>query len=222
MSSKEVGHRTSSAKSSEDLGAKARILEVAAKLFAEKGLEGTSVRDISKAAGLNLSLISYYFGGKEGLYTELIHNFAQTIRSEIEKVIKTSESKESSKENLERVFMMMVSSFSDIRERYPYMSVIMQRERLAALPFAREIYEETFTPIGESLIQVMVKAQKKGFVRKDLNPLLVFLFLQEAIIGFHNIMACQLQLTQSPMVHTQNFKEFEKQLVTIFVQGIFT
>src|SRR5437868_9501368 len=199
----------------EDIGAKERLLEVAVVLFAEKGLEGTSVRDIAKAAGLNLSLVSYYFGGKEGLYKELIRGFALTVKSEIEKIVASSESKESSKENLEMVFLMMVKSFSELREKYPELGLIMQRERLAGLPHAREIYENTFTQVGESLMHLVAKAQKKGLVRKDLNPLLVFIFLQEAIIGFHNVMNCQLSITKSPMVHTKNFKEFQKQLVTI-------
>jgi AcrR family transcriptional regulator len=205
----------------EAIGAKERLMEVAAVLFAEKGLEGTSVRDIAKVAGLNLSLVSYYFGGKEGLYKELIRGFALTIKSEIEKIVEISDSQVSSKENLEMVFLMIVKSFSEIRERHQHLDLVMQRERLAGLPYARDIYEDIFTPVGESLIRLVVKAQKKALVRKDLNPLLVFIFLQEAIIGFHNIMNCQLQITQSPLVQNKNFKDFQKQLVTIFAQGIF-
>lgn len=200
---------------------KERLLEVAEKLFAERGLEGTSVRDIAKAAGLNLSLVSYYFGGKEGLYKELIRNFMMTIKSEIEKIIEVSEREESTQENLKKVFSLMVRNFSEIREQHPYMGLILQRERLAGLPHTREIYESLFTPLGQSLVQVVTRAQKNGLVRKDLNPLLIFIFLQEAIIGFHNLMSCQLQITQSPMVHTKNFKDFQNQLVSIFVQGIF-
>lgn len=212
----EIAKRTS-----QDLSAREWLLQVAAKLFAEKGLEGTSVRDIAKVAGLNLSLVSYYFGGKDGLYREIIQNFALTIKSEVEKIIDISEAEETSKENLEKVFMMMVSSFSEIRSVYPYHGIILQRERLTGLPFARDIYETTFTPIGQSLVKLIGKAQLKGLVRKDLNPLLIFIFLQESILGFHNIMNCQLEMMQSPMSHAQNFKDFQKQLVTIFVQGIF-
>lgn len=48
------------------------ILIVAEKLFAEKGFDGTSVRDISKNAGVNVAMISYYFGSKEKLLEQLI------------------------------------------------------------------------------------------------------------------------------------------------------
>src|SRR5690606_22368286 len=50
---------------------KEHILEKAEALFAEKGFDATSVRDISKAAGINIAMISYYFGSKEKLMEEL-------------------------------------------------------------------------------------------------------------------------------------------------------
>ncbi|URM95556.1 TetR/AcrR family transcriptional regulator [Actinomadura madurae] len=36
--------------------------------FSAKGYAGARVGDIAKRAGLNKQLITYYFGGKEGLY----------------------------------------------------------------------------------------------------------------------------------------------------------
>lgn len=48
------------------------ILEVAEQLFAEKGFEGTSVRDIASRANVNLAMISYYFGSKEKMFNALI------------------------------------------------------------------------------------------------------------------------------------------------------
>jgi AcrR family transcriptional regulator len=48
------------------------ILVIAEELFAEKGFDGTSVRDIAQQAGVNLAMISYYFGSKEKLLESLI------------------------------------------------------------------------------------------------------------------------------------------------------
>lgn len=47
------------------------ILLSAEKLFAEKGFDGTSTREISAAANVNISMISYYFGSKEQLLEKL-------------------------------------------------------------------------------------------------------------------------------------------------------
>lgn len=53
---------------SDGVQARKRLLLEALRLFAEHGFEKTSIRAIARAAGANISAISYYFGDKEGLY----------------------------------------------------------------------------------------------------------------------------------------------------------
>ena len=48
-----------------------KILEVAEELIAKKGFDGTSVRDISSKANINVAMISYYFGSKEKMLAYL-------------------------------------------------------------------------------------------------------------------------------------------------------
>jgi AcrR family transcriptional regulator len=64
------------------------ILTVAEELFGYKGFDGTSVRDIAQTAGVNLAMISYYFGSKEKLLESLIEfrsNYAYGILEELNK-----------------------------------------------------------------------------------------------------------------------------------------
>ncbi|UCF64874.1 MAG: TetR/AcrR family transcriptional regulator [bacterium] len=51
---------------------KGKIFRAAAKLFAEKGYNGVSMREISERTGLSKPTIYYYFGNKEGIYTSLV------------------------------------------------------------------------------------------------------------------------------------------------------
>ena len=44
-----------------------RILDTAEQLFAEHGFDGTSIRDVTTAAGVNLAAVHYHFGSKEDL-----------------------------------------------------------------------------------------------------------------------------------------------------------
>ncbi len=48
------------------------IISTAMKLFAQKGFEGTSVREIAAGADVNPAMISYYFGSKEKLFEKLV------------------------------------------------------------------------------------------------------------------------------------------------------
>ncbi|GID91573.1 TetR/AcrR family transcriptional regulator [Amorphoplanes digitatis] len=51
----------------EDLTARARIRDAAVRLFAEGGVDGTTVRDIAQAAGVSPGLLRHHFGSKESL-----------------------------------------------------------------------------------------------------------------------------------------------------------
>src|ERR1700722_13458418 len=52
-----------------------RILDAALVEFSEKGFAGARVRSIAERAGVNSQLISYYFGGKDGLYQEIMRRW---------------------------------------------------------------------------------------------------------------------------------------------------
>ena len=51
---------------------RARILDAATRLFAEKGFEGASTREMAEVAGVNQAMIHYYFGNKQNLYKRVI------------------------------------------------------------------------------------------------------------------------------------------------------
>ena len=44
------------------------ILDAARESFASKGFEGTTLRGVARAAGVDPALVHHYFGGKEGLF----------------------------------------------------------------------------------------------------------------------------------------------------------
>jgi len=49
-----------------------QILQVAGRLFAEKGFERTTSREICSAAGTNLAAVNYHFGSRNGLYEAVL------------------------------------------------------------------------------------------------------------------------------------------------------
>lgn len=51
----------------EDLTARARIRDAALRLFAERGVDGATIRDIARAAGVSGGLVRHHFGSKEDL-----------------------------------------------------------------------------------------------------------------------------------------------------------
>jgi len=61
--------------------ARQRLLLAALERIGEKGYENSSVREIAEAAGQNIAAISYYFGSKESLYTEVIQGIGNYLNS---------------------------------------------------------------------------------------------------------------------------------------------
>lgn len=57
--------------------AEEKIKEAAKKVFLEKGFDGATTRDISKASGLNCALMNYYFRTKEKLFAAIFEDMLQ-------------------------------------------------------------------------------------------------------------------------------------------------
>lgn len=67
------------------------IFEVAERLFAENGYDGTSIRTIAKEANINIAMISYYFGSKEKLLEQLLNYKTADFTQELEYILETSQ-----------------------------------------------------------------------------------------------------------------------------------
>jgi AcrR family transcriptional regulator len=65
-----------------------QIMETAERLFAERGFDGTSVRDIADKAGINVAMISYYFGSKERLMEALFELRIGSFKMRVENLIR--------------------------------------------------------------------------------------------------------------------------------------
>jgi len=58
---------------------KQRLLEVAEKLFTQKGYQAVSIRDIASAAGVTNAALYYYFPNKDALFDEVIEHYVEKL-----------------------------------------------------------------------------------------------------------------------------------------------
>lgn len=58
---------------------RAQLVDVGRRLFAEKGLDGTSVEEIAAKAGVSKPVVYEHFGGKEGLYAVVVDREMQRL-----------------------------------------------------------------------------------------------------------------------------------------------
>ncbi|HVT84199.1 MAG TPA: TetR family transcriptional regulator, partial [Chitinophagaceae bacterium] len=101
-----------------------QIMEAAEKLFAEKGFAGTSVRDISEEANVNLAMISYYFGSKEKLLETLFKFRGEYIKLQLENMLQNKKMS-----SLEKVYLLIDNYISRIMQQQCFHK-IMAREQM--------------------------------------------------------------------------------------------
>lgn len=56
------------------------LVAAAARLFAARGFDGVTVRELAQAANVNVAAVSYHFGGKRQLYLEALERLMAEMR----------------------------------------------------------------------------------------------------------------------------------------------
>lgn len=79
---------------------KIEILKAAEEVFAIRGIDAASVRDISKVAKINIAMISYYFGSKEKLAEALFEWRVNLFKKQMNEIVDSEELQPFEKLNL--------------------------------------------------------------------------------------------------------------------------
>lgn len=155
---------------------KEHIMEVAVALFAEKGFEGTSIRDLAHEADVNIAMINYYFGSKEKLFVALLENKARFMRERIDAVQNDPSLSELEKLNV------IIDGYVNRFLSQPAFHRVLQQELLVT---NREILHqnviELFTKNTHDVVSIIEKGIRKKIFRK-VDPQLLF----ASIIGTIN------------------------------------
>lgn len=197
------------------------LIEVATKLFAEKGFDSTSTREIAQNAQLNISLISYYFEGKEGLYKAVISEFAEAMKKESEKMFASFDFEKMNRDLFMDFMKRFISRMLPMKYSNKDINMLFHREVLAGLPYAKDVFENTFSVIVENLVKVLEKAQDKKIIRKDINPYIFFFSLVHSVDQFILLSdRCktpfQAKVCQLPL----EMELYSEQVYKIFIEGV--
>src|SRR5476649_2707437 len=64
-----------------------RLIQAAIEQFAQSGMSAVGTRAIADAAGMQMSAITYHFGGKEGLYLACARHIVEQISGRVERIL---------------------------------------------------------------------------------------------------------------------------------------
>ncbi len=144
-------------------GAKLRLVEAAEELFAERGFEAVSVRDITKRASMNIASINYHFGSRDGLVAGVMIRYITPINDERLARIEALERRWSGKSvPLEEILDAFVRPLatqvrkSELSERL-FLKLVgrMFGEQASAMP---PVVEEQFKQVVVRFVKALSKA----------------------------------------------------------------
>ena len=195
---------------------KGLLIEKATPLFAKKGYDGTTIKDICDATGMNVSLVSYYFGGKEGLFHSCIESFGEFGLKTAEKILVPPKSREE--------FDIRLTMFLDemINVHFEHMDLMMliHREMENQSQKSSEIFKQTFHKVFELLVGFFETAKGHGIISKDLDPRLCTSILFGSIKSFFMVNARVRKLFSLPEIDSPAArKKVRDHYLKIFCEG---
>jgi TetR/AcrR family transcriptional regulator len=135
------------------------ILNVAMKLFSEKGYAGCSIREICQAAGVTKPVLYYHFKNKERLYRELMLDIFGNTRKNLLRLEKSEGSIR------ERLAQFVASEYGDTRRdpaciRLVFRMMFTPEEGYPFFNFVEEFQRE------RKIIADCIRASEEDSVRK--------------------------------------------------------
>ncbi len=149
------------------------LLELAATMFAERGLKATTVRDIADSAGILSGSLYHHFKSKEQMVEEVLRDFLDWLFAKYEQIAATEASP------LERLKGLFLASFEAIEHRHAQV-VIYQDEakRLSSLPqFA--FVDKRNREQRNMWLDLLNQGIADGSLRPDLDVDLVYRFIRD-------------------------------------------
>lgn len=150
------------------------ILFSAEKIFAEKGFAGTSIREISREANVNVSMISYYFGSKEKLFERIFEYRMNESLSFAKDILANEEIDEWQKLNI--VVTRYINRVKELETFY----LILQREQLS---YKNKNIKKILSDSKEGFLTIYKQLLDSGLEKKVFTKNLRLEFLHATITG---------------------------------------
>lgn len=190
-----------------------KILDTATCLFAELGFENVTVTQLAQAANSNPAAISYYFGGKENLYQEVLRSqFSPALQAlrEVETSFRLTAS--------ERL-LTYVKVLADIKHIQPYLTSLWHYEmnHHDAVPNSFVVKEYT-----AQLYQYIISALCHGISQKEFYPDLEPYHAASVLLEMmhHAFYVPVSLLTESPLSVQNVCKDYTIQAARHYLQGM--
>lgn len=187
---------------------KEHIISKAVELFAEKGFEGTSIRDLAAKAEVNVAMVNYYFGSKEKLFEAMVQYKAAYLKGVIEEV-----SKDNSLNELQKLDKIIESYVNKMFSNRLFHRVIHQELMIHQRESIQDSIINIVSPNSLAIKNIIESGIRKGTFRKVDAPLVI-----ASIFGtFNQVLLskkmCNKLLDKNPDYIPYEDPKFKKRLI---------
>ncbi len=179
-----------------------QLLDSAELLFSQKGFDGTSVRDIAEAAGINTAMISYYFGSKEKLMEEIFERKSLNLMENVEKLLK-----DDNLDPFQKMYGLVDIYIENILQRKTFHRILLCEQIINQNPSIIQMVERMKTRNSENVNELIRVGQKKGLFKKNIDiPMLT-----NTLVGTVSYMLINLEFYKKyHHMETLKDEEFER------------
>jgi AcrR family transcriptional regulator len=148
-----------------------RLLEAAQQLFAERGYDAVSVRELARAAHVSPAMIAYYFRDKAGLLDAVFDRVFERLLAQLRGLAEAPASERAAPERLIRLYVETIG-------REPWLPSFIVREVLGGDAERRARFATRFPArLAPVLLPFLAREKARGHLRGDLDPALAILSL---------------------------------------------
>jgi AcrR family transcriptional regulator len=140
---------------------KEQILSAAEKLFALRGFDATSVRDICQEADVNVAMVNYYFGSKDGMFREMVAQKALYARVALEELVANKQLSP-----MQKMDLVIEHQVTRMFRQKSYTMVIIREMSKDRGDGQRNILQEIFIPNMKLIKTIIIEGNESGEFRK--------------------------------------------------------
>lgn len=192
------------------------IIHTAEKLFSITGFDGTSVRNIANEAGINVAMVSYYFGSKEKLMEAVFEHRTNQMRIKVENMLQND-----AISHLEKFYLIIDEYVDKFVSRQEFHKLMM-----------REQFNEKGTQITDMIHEVKLKnlasitklikaGQKSGDFAKNVDVVLMMATITGTVSQVINSQRFYRETHNMTDLPTEEFNKHIRKKLSTYLKNIF-
>ena len=192
------------------------ILYKAEELFAQKGYDGSTVRDIALAAGVNLAMISYYFGSKEKLIETLFAERMGNIRLRIESVVNNT-----AINPFQKLEILIDQHIEGVFEKQPFYMVMLHEQMLnknEAILLSIRKYKLEFINLIKEVID---QGKKQELFKNDIDIMLLLTSMTGTVMQMLINKSHYKEFNNYGKMNCEAYEDLLKQKLSSHIKSLF-